>query len=235
VRPPAKKDKRSGRAAPSPAIQAAREALVRKHVLLAKWVAKQFAGRGLDREDLDQVAILGLMRAAQSFDPSRGTRFSTYASVWARQFVRRAIQKEARSIRLPSHVLQSLGRKKRAAELGETTPEPTACERAALRTLGVTWLDQDEEQTCEPADTADGPVEVAGAAERAHAVHEAVQLLPNRLRIIVERRFGLGCEAENLREIGRRIGLCGERVRQLEAEALRLLAESGSLPPSLGE
>jgi RNA polymerase primary sigma factor len=200
---------------------------------LAKWVAKQFVGRGLEREDLNQAAMLGLMRAAQSFDPSRGTRFSTYASVWARQFVRRAIEKEARTIRVPSHVLQSLGRRKREAERGETTPELTACEAAALRALGVAWLDHDEEQACEPADTKDGPVEAAGVQERNQAIHDAVGRLPGRLRTIVERRFGLGCEVENLREIGARLGLTGERVRQLEAEALVLLSKSRSLPRAL--
>jgi RNA polymerase sigma factor (sigma-70 family) len=209
--------------------------LVLENLLLAKWVAARYVGRGLDRDDLDQAAVLGLMRAAQLFDPRRGVKFTTYATWWCRQFVRRAIENEAKTIRLPAHVLQSLGRRARAHARGEQLLQPSECESAALRALWFTAPDEDEEQSFEPADDADGPGELTQRSELGHAVRDAIGKLPERLRTIIERRFGIGCEKENLREIGERLGVSRERVRQLETHALKLLAESGDCPSCLLE
>jgi RNA polymerase sigma factor (sigma-70 family) len=217
--------------APSAKLEAKDSAtLVLENLLLAKWVAARYVGRGLDRDDLDQAAVLGLMRAAQLFDPRRGTKFTTYATWWCRQSVRRAIENEAKTIRLPGHVLQSLGRRTRAQARGERLSQPTECEIAALKALWLTSPDKDEEQAFDPADDADGPGELTQRSELAQSVRDAIDSLPERLRTIIERRFGIGCEKENLREIGERVGVSRERVRQLETQALKLLAESGDLP-----
>lgn len=206
--------------------RAEREALVVENLLLAKWVAGRYVGRGLDREDLDQAAMLGLMRAAEKFDPGRGAKFTTYAAWWCRQSVMRAIERESKVIRLPAHVVQALNRRARARARGERLPPPSECELAALRALRVTWPDEDEDRPLEIAGEDDEAGDMLLRVERLEAVREAVRSLPERLRTIIERRFGIGCEPENLREIGVRLGLSRERVRQLEADALTMLQES---------
>lgn len=218
-----------GTAPRTPLGPKAREVLVMEHLLLAKWVAARFVGKGLDREDLDQAATLGLMRAAELFDPHRGTKFTTYATWWCRQFVRRAIDRESRTIRLPTHVVESLGRKARAHAYGDGRDELTECESAALKALHLSSPDDDDEVTFDPAHEAAGPLEVSQRAENAAVIRDAIAQLPGRLRTVIERRFGIDCEPETLWQIGARLGVSRERARQLELDAIRALAQSEGL------
>jgi len=225
--------------------ETAKQQLIEANLRLVVQIARRYINRGLPLPDLIEEGNIGLLRAAEKYEPDRGTRFSTYATWWIRQAVSRALANQARTIRLPVHVEMLLGRYKRehrrlTQTLGRT---PTAGELAQALGASEEQVEELEELGLQPvsldaplgSDTRRvGDVLVDEAADPAAALtrlfHERADLVavlddlaPNE-RTVLRRRFGLdGDEPETLEAIGRRLDYSRERVRQIETAGLRKL------------
>jgi RNA polymerase primary sigma factor len=227
----------------------ARDRLVRANLRLVVGLARRYARRGLGLEDLIAEGNLGLLRAVEGFDPGRNTRFSTYAGYWVKQSLGRSLVNTSRAVRLPAHVVVLLGRWRRASaglqgELGRPpTPEEVArrldlpkrklnAVKKALRACNSA-PQGDQADSGRSLDEAlpDGHAQApdAGMAE-ADGWHHLLYLLgrlDQRKAAVLRLRFGLGDEGpKTLQEVGERLGVTRERVRQVEAEALANLREA---------
>jgi RNA polymerase primary sigma factor len=224
----------------------ARDQLVRANLRLVVSIAQKYLGKGLSMQDLIEEGNLGLLQAVQRFDPSRNTRFSTYAIHWIRQAIRLALRNTTRTIRIPSHMLEVLTRWREAAgKLEEQLGRPASFEevgahlcfssrrlsliRKALRinqhavpineeTAGVTL----ETLAVDPGAS---PVAAEGTdSEEVTRVRDLLDQMDTRQAAVLRMRFGLNDEEpKTLREIGRCLGLTSERVRQIERAALSKL------------
>jgi RNA polymerase primary sigma factor len=226
------------------AMREAKRQLLESNLRLVVSIAKRHANRGLSMLDLIQEGNIGLMKAVDRFQFRRGFKFSTYATWWIRQSISRAVADYGRTIRLPVHVIESLNRLQRerrtlAADLGR---EPTPMELAKRMGVKVAKVELLLDAARHPAsldqpigegeetelghlvrDTAArSPEEAAMQGELASEVERAMAPLNDREREVMRLRFGLGTEREHtLEEIGRRLSITRERVRQLEAQALK--------------
>ena len=181
----------------------------------------RFQPRGMRRSDLFQEGILGLQKAVFRYDASRGFRFSTYATYWIRQAIRKALIDKSRMIRVPQGVQEKLRKEKSSLADSEAS--------RVRRVLSdpVTLSDSGERaaERVELADTAQSELaQVLRTGRIAQAVEDALSQLSNRDREVVERRFGLGGQhRQTLEEVGKHLKLSRERIRQIERQVLPLL------------
>ncbi len=226
---------------------AARDRMVRANLRLVVNIARGYTGKGLGLQDLIEEGNLGLLRAVEGFDPAMGTRFSTYASYWIKQSIKRALINTAKTIRIPAYMVELLSKWRRATarlteELGRTpTPEEIArvlglarkklpIIKKAIRIYNSTpQTDQSEAGWSLGEMVMDerlkNPEEVMVATDDLSHVQRLLQTMDGREATVLRMRFGLdNHEPRTLKEIGESLGLTRERVRQIETEALAKLA-----------
>jgi len=224
----------------------ARERLVKANSRLVVSVARNYLGRGVPFADLIQEGNLGLMRAIERFDPERGYRFSTYAIWWIRQAISRAVAYQGRTIRLPVHVVEEISRLNRASrrltkELGREPSEEELAEEMDINQEKVADLTRvaaepvsldipvGEEEISTLAEFIEDEVTPPPTAEASQSLleeqlEEALASLTPREAEVIRLRFGLDDgRSYTLEEVGQKVGLTRERVRQIQAEALRRL------------
>ncbi|MFZ9675095.1 MAG: sigma-70 family RNA polymerase sigma factor [Acidimicrobiia bacterium] len=221
---------------------AARAEFIQCNLRLVVSVARRYEGAGLGLLDLIQEGNLGLMRAVEGFDHQKGFKFSTYATWWIRQSIGRALADSSRTIRVPSHVREvyslidqstdklaaELDRQptvEEVAELSGVSPERVALVRQHRRPLVSLSTPLDAEGETElgeiiPDDGAISPYEAAAAALEKRALTEQLRRLEEREEEVLRARFGIDGVPLTLAEIGDKMGVTRERVRQIEARAL---------------
>jgi RNA polymerase primary sigma factor len=229
----------------------ARERLLMANTRLVVSVAKKYSHRGIPLVDLIHEGIIGLIRATKKFDPARGNRFSTYATWWIRQAITRAIDNNARTIRLPVHrsveinrlsftknrLIQALGREPNEGELAEAmemTPEQLRDTLVISMAPISLELPQDEDDNRTLADVipdldSASPEESTIQNLKQQQVREVLDALPMREAQVLMLRFGFqDGRAHTLQEVGNKMGITRERVRQIESQAMNKLRGSES-------
>jgi RNA polymerase primary sigma factor len=224
----------------------ARGRMIRANLRLVVRIARDYTGRGLSLDDLVGEGNLGLIRAAEQYDPSFGTRFSTYASYWIKQAIRHALTNTTATIRLPAHMVNLLSKWRQAERLLQRrlgfppTPERIArelnmteaqrllVERALLASRlqpeGQGGFDRDSSTTDEAPDLHDAPDVALEADERRRDLWQRLERLDDRERTILSLRYGLeGGDPLTLKEVGKRLGVTREWVRKIEVRAVRKL------------
>jgi RNA polymerase nonessential primary-like sigma factor len=226
--------------------ESARIHMIESNLRLVVKIARRYIGRGLAFLDLIEEGNLGLMHAVEKYDPTRGFRFSTYATWWIRQTIERAIMNQSRTIRLPIHVVKELNTYLRAArqltqvldhepsseEIAELVDKPIEEIQHMLElNKDVTSIDVPlSQETDKPLveviadDHNQDPIDILQDSDILEQVDKWMSQLSDKQQEVLARRYGLrGFDRQTLEDVGKAIGLTRERVRQIQFEALREL------------
>jgi len=227
----------------------ARDHMVRANLRLVVNIARGYGGKGLPLPDLIEEGNLGLLRAVEGFDPDMNTRFSTYASYWIKQSIKRALVNSAKTIRIPAYMVELLSKWRRATarlteELNRTPSAEEVAERLEIpgkklkivkKAIALYNASPQSEQDDSglslgdivPDERTRGPEDEMINNDNLKHVFRQLEQMDSREATILRMRFGLDdCEPQTLKEIGESMGLTRERVRQIEAEALKKLNRS---------